>query len=476
MKQTLIYTTENNNSYIYDIKNRLTMVIHPELKKVYQQSANIDIYYLRKYEYLREHGFFMDFELPQFEELTDLMVKESIINTTQIVFEVTDSCNLACVYCGYGDLYEVFDPRKHNNIDLNKAKIFLEYIYNLKLENNKNKLMIGFYGGEPLVNFEFVKDIVEYVNELNRYKSINVVYSMTTNAVLIDKYIDFLVDNKFEILISLDGNEKNHSYRVLKANCENSFGRVISNIDMIQNDYSDYFLKYISFNAVLHNRNSVKEIYEFVYNRYHKIPEISELLMSDVKSDKKYTFEKMYRSKRKSEESYHENRFDIIPETHYESVLFDEFRDFVKQLSINSYMSNLRSLFCVSEKYFPTDTCLPFSLKIFFTVNNRLLPCERINHKFFLSEVKNNILMDAHEIANKYNRYYKKVGDLCKKCYDYKFCGQCLFRIKNIGKNDVGEIVCDRYCDKKKFESKLSRIFSFLEKYPEDIMYMLENE
>lgn len=82
---------------------------------------------------------------------------------------------------------------------------------------------------------------------------------MTTNATLIDKYVDFLVLNDFRLLISLDGNEKNHSYRVFGKSKKNSFYKVIRNMDMIKRDYPLYFSENISFNAVLHDRNSVKK-------------------------------------------------------------------------------------------------------------------------------------------------------------------------------------------------------------------------
>ena len=48
-------------------------------------------------------------------------------------------------------------------------------------------------------------------------------FSMTTNALLLHKYMDFLKDNDFYLLISLDGDKENNGYRVDKVN-ENSFG------------------------------------------------------------------------------------------------------------------------------------------------------------------------------------------------------------------------------------------------------------
>lgn len=85
---------------------------------------------------------------------------------------------------------------------------------------------------------------------------------MTTNAVLLEQYMDFLVKNNFEILISLDGNKYNDSYRVFK-NGNSSFDTVISNIDKLYSSYPAYFIQNVKFNSVLHNRNSVKDANTF---------------------------------------------------------------------------------------------------------------------------------------------------------------------------------------------------------------------
>lgn len=475
MNQTLIYTVESQNLYLYDNESKISMLIDPKLKKAHEGFMDVDPYYYKKYRYLKEKGFFNEIKPARFESITPSIVKENIIQCTNILFEVTDSCNLNCTYCGYGKLYEVFDAREGKNINVRNAEKFLEYIYDLKLKNSTNKLVIGFYGGEPLLNYSFIKRIIDKVNQLNMEKEIDISYSMTTNATLIHNYIDFLVENEFEILISLDGNEENHSYRVFNDN-SNSFHKVIQNIDMIQREYPQYFAKYISFNAVLHDRNTIKEAYEFIYFRYNKIPAISELISHGVRSEKKDVFEKMHHSKIDSEDEYYKKGPHVIPDIHYESSLFEEVKDFLEFLSVNYYVSNIISLFGIEEKNIPTSTCLPFSLKIFLTTNNKLLPCERISHEYFLGDVNEDIFIDTQEIAKRYNSYYEYLKQVCQNCYSYRFCGLCMFRIKNLNKQEREKFVCDRFYDQKKFEDKLSRIFSFLEKYPEDSFNVLEKK
>jgi uncharacterized protein len=474
MRQSFVHTSENNNFYLYDDQHRFSALIHPELGKVHENSSDIDPYYLKKYMYLKEHGFFGKPKLANFEIILDeSMVKDSIIQTKQIVFEVTRSCNLKCSYCVQGELYESSDKKNNKNINTHYAINLLKYILDLKQKNKINTLTISFYGGEPLLNVNFIEQIVKVAHNLGTEKEIDIIYAMTTNATLIHKHIHFLVKNKFRLLISLDGNEYNQSYRFFRKNKKNSFQKVTENLDMIQRDYPEYFDTHVSFNAVLHNRNSAKDIYEFIYNRYHKIPAISELTLENIKLDEKYLHDKMFHDKKKSIEKYQKEESCLIP--HEELPLYHQLIDFLKYYSVNFYISNLMHLMHGEKKYFPTNTCLPFSKKMFLTNCHTLLPCEKINYKYSMGKVNQNVKIDISKITQQFNFYYEHLQKVCQYCYVYRFCGLCMFRIKNLNKLDTEKFVCDNFHNQKDFQIKLHRIFSFLEKYPNDFFEILEN-
>lgn len=475
MKRSLIHSTDNNNHYIYDDQSRLSMFIHPAIKDAYENQPDVSPYYLRKYEYLKKHGFFSDAKSPRFEVLDENSVMDSIIQTSQIVFEITESCNLNCVYCGYGDLFQVSDKRNHSNLNIDNAIKLLQYILHLKIKSNKNRLMIGFYGGEPLLNANFIKQIIEETERLNVNKKLIIEYSMTTNATLINKHIDFLALNNVQLAISLDGNKPAHSYRISGKDRTNSFEKVIENVDLVREKYPEYFDKHVNFISVLHNKNSVKEIYEFIYTRYHKIPEIVELNTNGCKPDKKGILNEMFHSKWISEAEYRNGDYPKIPAALYESLFFRDLSAFIRHYSVNHFLLNKTSLFKLDEKFFPTGTCLPFSLKMFLTTHNMLLPCEKIDFKYALGEVGENVQIDIEKIVDKYNRYFECAVRLCKNCYNYKFCGSCVFHFKNIDKYETEEVSCDYFKDQESFEKDLCHKFSYLERNPNDFFYILEN-
>ena len=109
---------------------------------------------------------------------------------------------------------------------------------------------------------------------------------MTTNAVLLDKYMDFIVENNFSLLISLDRNEYNHSYRVDYAG-KNSFDRVLSNIELFREKHPSFFTTNVNFNAVLHNRNSVSETFYFIKNKSTYYEKINNSIIYALRSEKR---------------------------------------------------------------------------------------------------------------------------------------------------------------------------------------------
>jgi uncharacterized protein len=451
------------------------MLVHPEFKKVHEKTMKADPYYAKKHSYLKNHGFFSELKLANLKTvINESTVKESITQTAQIVFEVTDFCNLNCSYCGLGELYENTDSRNSKNINIHSAINLLKYVFELRDDKDTQRLVIGFYGGEPLLNIRFIKQIVEVVHSLKAEKELEIGYIMTTNATLIDKYIDFLVANNFRTLVSLDGNEENNSYRIFRKNNKNSFSKIIENIDMIQRDYPEYFDSNINFNAVLHDRNSVKSVYEFIYNRYHKIPQISPLNPNDVDPDKEDIFKNMRHSVRESETEYIKEKDNLLP--HNMIQPYKESISFLKYLSVNSYISNIVSSTHNEDTYFPSSTCLPFQKKIFLTTSNKLLPCEKISSKYSMGEVGENVIIDVNEIAKKYSSFYEHLEKVCRHCYLYRFCSRCMFEIKDLDKLNTGKLnLCDSFHNQNEFRSKLFRVFSFLEKHPNCFFEILED-
>lgn len=219
------------------------MLVHPELVNTIQGKSK-DSYYSKKLEYLTRNNLFKSSNCNFTTTIDESIIEEGIIHTKQIVFEVTNSCNFRCKYCVQGELYEIEEKGNPKKINVNNALKLLQYIFDLKLKHNHKKITVSFYGGEPLLNFEFIKEIVDYIENNYSKSRLEVNYLMTTNASLLCKHIQYLAKHNFKLMISLDGNRYNDSYRVFHSNGEETFDVVIENIDLIKDNYP-IFLKII---------------------------------------------------------------------------------------------------------------------------------------------------------------------------------------------------------------------------------------
>lgn len=410
--------------------------------------------------------------------ITSDSVVSALANLPQLVFEVTDACNLRCKYCAYGEFYEDYDCRENKMLSTEKAIRLIDYLAkywssNLNVSADK-KITISFYGGEPLLNFTFIEAIVKHIKNNIHCPHRRFSFSMTTNAMLLHKYMDFLQENCFHLLISLDGNKENDGYRMDKVG-HSSFERVVANVDILQKKYPDYFLRYVNFNAVLHNKNSVESIYRFFKEKYDKIPRISELNNVGIRKDKLEEFNRTYKNSQESlrqAEHYEEIERDMFMNTgNYQSLTLYlhqysgfVYRDYTDLLFDKWEAENIRRI--------PTGTCLPFSKKMFVTVNNKILPCERIGHQFALGKIgETEIELNPEWIANKYNDYYARMEAQCSRCKNQKACIQCLFNLKDVESKPV----CFGYMTDKDFRNYVNRQMYFLERNPEMYKKIMED-
>lgn len=291
-------------------------------------------------------------------------IMQNLINLHQLTFEVTDDCNLCCRYCGYGEMYMDSTERGKSYLNINMVMPLLEYLTSLWTNNVSDAkspiTYISFYGGEPLLNMSFINDIISYFGSKNLNRRIR--FSMTTNAMLLNRYMEYLVNKNVHLLISLDGDRMGQSYRVDYSG-KNSFDKVYDNVRLLKDKYPDYFEDNVNFNAVLHNRNSIERIVNYIQESFGKTPRVSELRIFGIRSDKRDVFLRTYRNKYDSlhqsdnYEKLADEMFVNEPSTHDLLVYLHQYSGNVFRSYNDLFVNNSR------RNCIPTGTCSPFFKK-----------------------------------------------------------------------------------------------------------------
>ena len=134
---------------------------------------------------------------PFADMLTEAPIKSMCLN-------ISHDCNLRCEYCfaAQGDFGH---GRKLMPFEVGKAAIdFL-----IKHSANRHNLELDFFGGEPLMNLDVVKKVVEYARSIEKEHNKNFRFTMTTNGILLDDdSIDFINREMSNVVLSLDGRKE----------------------------------------------------------------------------------------------------------------------------------------------------------------------------------------------------------------------------------------------------------------------------
>ena len=269
------FKTNNGNDYYYDDCSGVCYPCPAGLKETLLELGDLDLDSLKQSENLthwqnfilsrhKAYGAFLGPPL-SFAALdhAELDKRISIEGMRQLFLIVTSHCNLRCRYCVYSEHYpKTFESQEKMSHEVAMAAVdyFVKSIKKSRDRNPAKPALFNFYGGEPLLNFTLIKDVVNYIKTLDLD---NILFSISTNAVLLDDEIsDFLIENKFVIAISIDGPEAEHDRNRVFADGSGSFKKVIANIENLWERHPDYNqLVFLVTYDIASNLNEIKRFF-----------------------------------------------------------------------------------------------------------------------------------------------------------------------------------------------------------------------
>ncbi len=160
-----------------------------------------------------------------------LPIRKLIPFPRTMALTITNNCNLQCGYCyaGQGDWDQ---PGLHMSRTI--AKRAIDILFASIRKSNGNFATISFFGGEPLLRFDFIKEIVSYAEKESG--NIKLRFAIVTNGTLFGaEEIDFLIKKKFILSLSIDGDSDTHDFTRLYRNGHGTYDDIIRNIPLLKN-------------------------------------------------------------------------------------------------------------------------------------------------------------------------------------------------------------------------------------------------
>lgn len=318
-----------------------------------------------------------------------------------ICLHVAHDCNLACKYCFAGK-GEYDGPKGLMSFETGKRA--LDFL--VKKSGTRKNLEVDFFGGEPLLNWEVCKKLVEYGRSIEKEHGKNFRFTLTTNGVLVnDEVIDFCNREMGNVVLSLDGRKETHDRLRTTCNGKGSYDLIVDKFKKFANarNQADYYMRgtYTHYNT-----DFSKDIIHMADLGF------KELSIEPVVSDPTEPY------------ALKENDLPILKEQY--EILADEMLRRYRNgngFTFYHYMIDLNSGPCIVKRI---SGCGVGTEYMAVTPSGELYPCHQFvgDEKFLLGDiwkgVTNTAILDEFKGCNVYSH------PECKDCFAKLYCsGGC---------------------------------------------------
>ena len=326
-----------------------------------------------------------------------------------LILEVTEDCNIRCTYCIYDEANS--SERNHREKLMPKGTAFkaLEDFY--KRTDGVEAYLI-FYGGEPLLNFRLITELVEYANIISNR---GIKFSLTTNGISLDENkFRFLVENEFNLTVSLDGPEFIHNSNRKTKNGKGTFNIVESNLRSLMRYNEKYYFSNVDFNCTINNHLDIPSINEFFLSsdlftdgKVRFASEISKSSSIDKKISASINIDELKFALKNSGEIISK------PNKYNKNLVQDSyFGDIVRKIMYRQMDENASN---------GKKICIPYSNRTYVRSGGQIQFCERIQ---FYGTTDDEINLNKYS-EKFYQEFLEFKKESCSYCFAYNFCEMC---------------------------------------------------
>lgn len=346
-----------------------------------------------------------------------------------LCLNVVHDCNLKCKYC-FAEEGEYKGCRKPMSAETGKKAI--DFV--IKKSGPRKNIEVDLFGGEPLMVFDTIKEIVDYAREQEKIYNKNIRFTMTTNATLLnDEIMEYMDKNMGNIILSIDGRKSINDAVRIRKDGSGSYDRILPKIKSMVDRRDKSKQYYVRGTFTRNNTDFYEDVISLVNEGFREIsvepvvlPEESELSLR--REDLPKIFE----------------QYDLL----YKEMLRrhkegDSFKFYHFNIDLNGGP-------CVYKRISGCGAGFEY---VAVTPDGEVYPCHQfVGNKDFLLGNLNDEEID-NELSLKFKKAHIYNKPICKQCWARFYCsGGCQANNFNFN-NDINipyEIGCEM--QKKRIE------------------------
>lgn len=384
-------------------------------------------------------------------------------SSSQLILVLTGKCNMRCEYCVYCEKYPKEIGYSDDDMCFETAQRGVDLFFELHKEKvahgYQKPPMINFYGGEPLLKFDIIRQVVQYAEQIDPSSR----FYITTNGLLLNEEVaDFISQHRFSVTFSLDGFKENHDRNRVTAGGKPTFDIVLEKIKILQAiKRKRKVVQPISFNCCFDNYTDLEKCINFFEDNYDEFFPFFTMYNQINPYDTSYytwTRERVQSGELLLDENAFNKSYTKLRSKVLEGKESGHDRELTMNLFTSTFMLYLRNKW--SENIF-NNSCVPLS-KIAVYPTGELCLCEKMNKKFIIGDVLGGV--DYEKMA----KYTKMLIDnfstgKCSECEAKRICPACFMYMNQEGSFN------DEFCERQRqtLKERLSELYQALEGNPD---------
>ena len=338
-----------------------------------------------------------------------------------LCLHIAHDCNMCCKYCFAGE-GEYSGDRSLMSFEVGKRA--LDFL--IEQSGSRKNLEVDFFGGEPLLNFDVVKQLVAYARSIEKEKGKNFRFTLTTNGVLLDdEVMEWANKECYNVVLSLDGRKETND-RMRRT----------------RNDKGTYDLILPKFQKMAKERNQQGYYIRGTYTHYNTdfandILHLADMGFEQLAMEPVVTDPKMDYALQESDIPKLKDQYDLLAKE-----MCKRNRE-GKGFTFFHYMIDLEGGPCIYKRI---SGCGVGTDYMAVTPWGDLYPCHQFvgDEKFLLGNVfdgvKNTDIVNEFKLCNVYSR------EACQDCFAKLYCsGGCSANAYHTTGKITG--TCDMSCE-----------------------------